>query len=242
MKAIYLLSLAFSLILCDLYYKVESGDNLTRIANKFGTTVAQLCLLNNITNPNLLFPGQRLIIRKDPPPPPIPGQLVTSTQMQKMGWLNYKIDELNNCLKKFNINTPARIRHFISQCSYKSTCGKYNVEQIGASNCSQYDGKMGNELPGDGCRFKGVGYIHLTGRSNYKAFSNYIHDPRVMEGYLYVAYKYPWTSAGFWWHHNNMNSLCDSGASFETISKKVNGGYEVLSEIRRYYELALKIF
>ena len=41
-------------------YKVKSGDTLTSIAAKFGTTVAVLVKLNNIKNPKLLQVGQVL--------------------------------------------------------------------------------------------------------------------------------------------------------------------------------------
>lgn len=45
------------------YYYVKSGDNLTNIAKKHGTTVAALTSLNKIKNPNLIYPGQRLRVR-----------------------------------------------------------------------------------------------------------------------------------------------------------------------------------
>lgn len=43
-------------------YIVQSGDTLTSIAKKFNTTVDKIALLNNITNPNLIYPGQILKI------------------------------------------------------------------------------------------------------------------------------------------------------------------------------------
>ena len=46
-----------------MYYIVKSGDNLTRIANKFGTTVNQLVAWNNIKNPNLIFVNQKLRVK-----------------------------------------------------------------------------------------------------------------------------------------------------------------------------------
>ena len=45
------------------YYTVVSGDNLTKIANKYGTTVNQLVAWNNISNPNLIYPGQKLRVK-----------------------------------------------------------------------------------------------------------------------------------------------------------------------------------
>ena len=63
-----------------------------------------------------------------------------------------------------------------------------------------------------------------------------------MNGVSYVASKYPWTSAGYWWYSNNMNSLCDSGASVEQVTYRVNGGYNGLESRRSYYQKACSIF
>ena len=46
-----------------IYYTVVTGDNLTKIANKYGTTVNQLVAWNNISNPNLIYPGQKLRVK-----------------------------------------------------------------------------------------------------------------------------------------------------------------------------------
>lgn len=45
------------------YYIIQKGDNLTKIAKKFGTTVNQLVSWNNIKNPNLIYVGQKLRVR-----------------------------------------------------------------------------------------------------------------------------------------------------------------------------------
>ena len=45
-------------------YTVQRNDNLTEIAARFGTTVAELVRLNNIADPNLIYPGQVLVIRE----------------------------------------------------------------------------------------------------------------------------------------------------------------------------------
>ena len=46
-------------------YTVKRGDNLYNIARRFGTTINSIVNLNNITNPNLIYPGQSIIIRRD---------------------------------------------------------------------------------------------------------------------------------------------------------------------------------
>lgn len=55
-----------------IYYTVKRGDNLTKIAKAYNTSVAQLVIWNNIKNKNLIFPGQVLIVGKKKPTPPEP--------------------------------------------------------------------------------------------------------------------------------------------------------------------------
>lgn len=44
-------------------YTVKSGDNLSKIAARYGTSVANLTKLNGIKNPNLIYPGQKLRVK-----------------------------------------------------------------------------------------------------------------------------------------------------------------------------------
>ena len=243
-------------------YTVKPGDTLSSIAAKFGVTVQDLVSWNNIANPDNINVGLKLIVSKkgkdgktDPSEKPSTSgtggskknkkiSKITDDQMRRMGWSNYNLADLNRCLKKYDITTSNRIRHFIAQCSHESALGRYTQELGGPSYCAKYDGRkdLGNTQKGDGCRFKGAGYIQLTGRYNYQKFANSIGDKRVMEGVSYVSQKYPWSSAGFWWKSNNMNSLCDKGASVEVITKRVNGGYNGLAERKKYYDRACSIF
>lgn len=45
------------------YYTVQKGDNLTKIAKKYGTTVNQLVKWNNIKNANIIYAGQKLRVK-----------------------------------------------------------------------------------------------------------------------------------------------------------------------------------
>jgi putative chitinase len=133
-----------------------------------------------------------------------------------------QLADLNACCRRFEINTPARIRHFLAQVGHESGGLRWMVE---LADGTAYEGRqdLGNNQHGDGPRFKGAGAIQLTGRYNYQRFADFIRDPRVMEGATYVAERYPFTSAGFWWQRNNMNALVDSGASVRAVSARVNG-------------------
>ena len=236
MKAILLIIL-ISFVFADEYYTVRAGDTLSAIAARYGTTYLQLAEWNNIPNPDLIYVGQVLIVRKTITPDE--QKYVTSAQLQAIGWSNFNIAELNSCLERFQITTLPRIRHFISQCSHESACGKWTEE---IADGTAYEGRkdLGNDQPGDGPRYKGAGYIQLTGRYNYQKFANFINDQNVMQGVSYVAKKYPWTSAGYWWYANNMNTLCDSGASVEEVTKRVNGGYKGLDSRKYYYNKCLE--
>lgn len=133
-----------------------------------------------------------------------------------------QLGDLNACLRRFNINTPARIRHFLAQVGHESGGLKWMME---LASGDAYEGRkdLGNTRSGDGRRFKGAGAIQLTGRYNYQRFADYIKDPRVMDGAAYVANRYPFTSAGFWWHNNAINAFVDQGANCRQVSAKVNG-------------------
>ncbi len=52
------------------YYVVRWGDTLAKIAVRFRTSVWLIATRNNLANPNLIYPGQRLFIPSHAPPPP----------------------------------------------------------------------------------------------------------------------------------------------------------------------------
>jgi putative chitinase len=151
--------------------------------------------------------------------------------------------DLNACISKFNINTISRLRHFISQCSHESGAGKWMKE---LASGEAYEGRkdLGNTQNGDGVRYKGVGFIQVTGRYNYQQFANFIQDSKVMNGVNYVAEKYPFTISGFWWMTNKLNELCDSGATCRQISARVNGRDPAngLVDREKYYQLCCDVF
>jgi putative chitinase len=151
--------------------------------------------------------------------------------------------DLNTCISKFNINTISRLRHFISQCSHESGAGKWMKE---LASGEAYEGRkdLGNTQNGDGVRYKGVGFIQVTGRYNYQQFANFIQDSKVMNGVNYVAEKYPFTISGFWWMTNKLNELCDSGATCRQISARVNGRDPAngLVDREKYYQLCCDVF
>ena len=153
---------------------------------------------------------------------------------------DYEIDEMNACLRKYNITTPQRIRHFLSQTAHESGGGRYKKE-LSDGSYLEFRDDLGNDEVGDGSKYKGAGYLQTTGKFNYLRLSNYLDDPRVMEGVDYVAENYPFTAAGFWWMDNEMNELIDAGADVEAVTRRVNGGTNGLADRQQYYEICLGV-
>ena len=152
---------------------------------------------------------------------------------------DYEIDEMNSCLAKYEITTAPRIRHFLSQTAHESGGGRYKKE-LASGEAYNNRSDLGNG-PTDGPKFKGAGYIQLTGRYGYSRLSKYLNDPRVMEGVEYVAENLPFTSAGYWWEDNKMNELIDSGADVLAVTKRVNGGTNGLADRQHYYDICLSV-
>jgi putative chitinase len=101
----------------------------------------------------------------------------------------------------------------------------------------------GDEASKDGYKFRGRGYIQLTGRDNYTKFSKFIGEDCVSGSDL-VATKYPLASAAFFFDSNKLWSICDKGADEATVTavtKRVNGGtiglQDRLKHFKEYYSL-----
>jgi putative chitinase len=175
-----------------------------------------------------------------------PDALITKKQLSRIWDVSETtisdriINDLNACLVRFQINTSVRIRHFISQISHESGGGKWMKELASGDD---YEGRkdLGNTQPGDGRKYKGAGFIQLTGRANYSDFSKYMNDPKVMDGVDYVALNYPATSAGYWWYNNRMNALCDRNPLIEEVTKRVNGGLRGIEDRKVYYNRCLEV-
>jgi putative chitinase len=101
----------------------------------------------------------------------------------------------------------------------------------------------GDEASGEGFKFRGRGYIQLTGKSNYSLFDKTVEDDILSNPDL-VATKYPLASAAFFFNNNNLWLICDKGADDATVTavtKRVNGGTiglpDRIKHFKEYYSL-----
>jgi len=98
-----------------------------------------------------------------------------------------------------------------------------------------YANRMGNgdEASGDGWLFRGRGSLQLTGRSNFKAFADYIGRPDVMTNPDLVATELAFESALWFFDKNKLWSICDQGitdAAILALTKRINGGTHGLDD------------
>ena len=174
---------------------------------------------------------------------------------------------------KFGIDTPLKLAHFLSQCGHESGGFKITQENLNYSakglngifkkyfptmdiaeqyqrNPQKiankvYSARMGNgnEASGDGYKFRGRGFIQLTGRDNYTAFGKSINEDIANNPDL-VATKYPLLSAAWFWSRNGLNAIADLGSTDDIvtkITKKVNGGVHGLdsriAKFKKFYPI-----
>jgi putative chitinase len=104
---------------------------------------------------------------------------------------------------------------------------------------------MGNgpESTGEGYKFRGRGYIQLTGKENYTAFGKSIGEDIISNPDV-VASKYALLSAAWFFSKNGLHKMADGGATdavVTSITKRVNGGTiglpDRIKHFKEYYHL-----
>lgn len=170
--------------------------------------------------------------------------IITTAQLKKIipftkeSVINEVVPLLNDVFIKYEINTSLRVQHFLAQVIHESGGFRYNEE---IASGAAYEGRkdLGNIIPGDGKRFKGRGFIQLTGRNNYSRYSKYIKVDVVAKPEL-VAITYKADVAGwFWTIEKNLNRFADAD-DVTTITKRINGGLNGLADRIKYLNLAKK--
>ena len=174
--------------------------------------------------------------------------------------------EIQSVIDKFEMNTPTRLTHFLGQCAHESGNFKLTSENLNYSTkglittfpkyfkqpglaeayarnperiaSRVYADRMGNGPEGthEGWKFRGRGYIQLTGKSNYSSFDKFVNEDIVSNPDL-VAKKYPLLSAAWFFHKNKLNTISDKGLTETVIlelTKRINGGTKGLQDRIKY--------
>jgi putative chitinase len=222
---------------------------------------------------NKMFGEQTLIT--EPSIPQIPIASVGGLKLEKLkGHIpDDVIAQIPDTAKRFEINTPLRLAHFLAQCGHESGGFKATQENLnysasglkgifskyfkeaGLAESYQrnpqkiasrvYGGRMGNgpESTGDGYKFRGRGYIQLTGKENYTAFGKSINEDMTVNPDK-VATHYALLSAAWFFSKNGLHKMADGGATdavVTQITKRVNGGTiglpDRIKHFKEYYHL-----
>lgn len=104
-----------------------------------------------------------------------------------------------------------------------------------------YANRMGNgpTESGDGWKFRGRGFIQLTGKENYTKCGQAIGVDLISKPEYLETSKGAVESAIWFWNTRKLNELADEG-DMMTITKKINGGTHGLSERLAYYQRAIE--
>ncbi|MGP5931611.1 glycoside hydrolase family 19 protein [Corynebacterium glyciniphilum] len=142
-----------------------------------------------------------------------------------------------------NINTPLRAAHYCAQLGHESVGLKYQSEIWGPTAAQRtYDGRMGNRRgTDDWSRFRGHGWIQVTGRDNHTACSRWAHAQGLVptadffvtspeklgnDQYVGIGPAWYWTAA-----RPNLNSLCDAD-DLSAVTIAINGGTNGIADRR----------
>ncbi|MDJ0387114.1 glycoside hydrolase family 19 protein [Roseomonas sp. E05] len=100
-----------------------------------------------------------------------------------------------------------------------------------------YGGRMGNDRPGDGFRYRGRGYIQLTGRDAYRQVGGLAGLPLEEWPDLANDPAHALAVACAFWHWKRLNPLCDQG-DFAGVTRRINGGLVGLQDRFAWLERA----
>lgn len=149
---------------------------------------------------------------------------------------NYKTNvkvppEIVLAMRRFGVGrTPLERAHFLAQVAHESMNFFYK-EEIASGKAYEGRRDLGNVRPGDGMRYKGRGYIQLTGRANYTRFGPMVGADLVNNPILAATKHYADIPCLFW-KVNHIGSYATSSSivSIKMVTKRINGGYNGIDD------------
>lgn len=160
-------------------------------------------------------------------------------------WTELKILEdnlpyLNKAMSIYKINlSKIRVAYFLAQIGHESGGLRFNLEL--ASGLA-YEGRkdLGNTQRGDGPRYKGRGFIQLTGRANYRNAGRALNIDLEGNPELARDIRYQSLIAAWFWNSRNLNLWADR-EDFLMVTRLINGGYNGLKDRQNYLTRAISV-
>jgi putative chitinase len=166
--------------------------------------------------------------------------------IRAMGWRNLTAeqaaahaDALIAAMAEFEIDTPARQAAFLAQLAHETGGFRWLRELGSVRYLQRYEGRadLGNTEPGDGPRFRGRGYIQLTGRHNYQQAGAALNLPLLAQPELAEQPEYAARIAGWYWYRRALNLLADRG-DFRRLTRAINGGLNGIADRESKWAIA----
>ena len=179
------------------------------------------------------------------------------------------LDVLKDEAPRYEINTPARLHHFLAQVANESggfarleESLSYSAERLmvvwphrfptleaakpferNAYALAEkvYGGRMGNTAPGEAWKYRGRGLMQLTGKNNYAAAQDTSGLELVDHPELAADADDATRIAMAFWKSHGCNQLADAD-DLKGITLKVNGGTVGLAERAAWLAKARKVF
>lgn len=139
---------------------------------------------------------------------------------------------------------------FLAQCAHETMDFKYMKEIGGSLDFRKYDPKyspkkakaLGNTKVGDGAKYKGRGYIQLTGRYNYKRAGDALGLPLEQKPEL-VEKPEVAAKVALWYWKNRVTPNVDTFKDVKTVTKTINPGLKHLDQRQnkfKSFQVAMK--
>jgi predicted chitinase len=155
---------------------------------------------------------------------------------------------LNTALRLAGCTTVKRAAMFCAQVGEESISLSAPTE-LGPG--SEYEGRtdLGNTHPGDGVRFKGRGFIQITGRFNYGELSRWAHSKELVPNATYfidhpgrlATDQYVWLGPIWYWTvARPMNHFADAG-NIDDATRAINGALNGIKNRKYRWRLCLKL-
>jgi putative chitinase len=139
---------------------------------------------------------------------------------------------------------------FLSQCAHETMDFKYMKEIGGSLDFRKYDPKyapkkakaLGNTKPGDGAKYKGRGYIQLTGKYNYKKAGEALGLP-LAENPQLVERPEVAAKVAVWFWQQRVSNKDISYDNVKDVTKGINPGLKHLdqrSDKLKSFQIAMK--